>query len=287
MTAEPDDLPLDGLSETEKDKLIARLWRDLQAERAHSTELASRLAASPRHLDRNTETLTARLSAALSGRDKASDNGGMRSGLARSFAFLQSKTLLFALLALGAGFVLDAAVGQYQTNRLDQRRFAQLQLQHAAFEGLFVEVETVAYEPDGKSFRVKMKFTRIEKGLPLFVMLSPIRVFEQAALDWKEVPSRDPQGGSARVVELTDTYSYECVFEPNAEGWTELIPGYMHVRFESASLVSERSEPDDDIIERTDRYYVYLKPQGADDDSIRRRMNLAGDPPIYMPMPPH
>ena len=61
----------------------------------------------------------------------------------------------------------------------------------------------------------------------------------------------------------------------------------MHVRFESASLVSERSEPDDDIIERTDRYYVYLKPQGADDDSIRRRMNLAGDPPIYMPMPPH
>jgi hypothetical protein len=287
MTAEPDDLPLDGLSETEKDELIGRLWRDLQAERAQSAELASRLVASPRHIMRNAETLRVRFSAALSGRDKASDNGATRPGLAKSFAFLHSKTLLFALLALGVGFVFDAAVGRYQTNRLDQKRFAQLQLQHSAFEGLFVEVETVAYEPDGKSFRVKMKFTRIEKGLPLFVMLSPIRVFEQAGLEWKEVPSRDPQGGPARVVELTDTYSYECVFEPNAEGWTELIPGYMHVRFESASLVSQRSEPEDDIIERTDRYYVYLKPHGADNDSIRRRMNLAGDPPIYMPMPPH
>jgi hypothetical protein len=287
MTAEPDDLPLGGLSKAEKDKLIARLWRDLQAERARSAELASRLAAPPRHLTRSTETLKAQLGAALSERHEASDNGATRSGLARSFAFLRSKTLLFALLALGVGFALDAAVGRYQTNRLDQKRFAQLHLQHAAFEGLFVEVETVAYEPDGKSFRVKMKFTRTEKGRPLFVMLSPVRVFEQAGLAWKEVPSRDPQGGSARVVELTDTYSYECVFEPNAEGWTELIPGYMHVRFESVSLVSERSEPDDDIIERTDRYYVYLKPHGADDDSIRRRMNLAGDPPIYMPMPPH
>ena len=101
--------------------------------------------------------------------------------------------------------MVDAAVGRYQTYRVDQKRFARLELQHAAFEGLYVEVETVAYEPDGKSFRPRMKFTRTEKGLPLFVMLSPIRVFEQAGLEWKEVPSRDSQSGSARGVELTDT----------------------------------------------------------------------------------
>jgi hypothetical protein len=287
MTEAPDDLPLEGLSEAEKDTLIARLWRDFQAERARSAALASRLGESASGPVRNSETLSSRLSGEVTGCDQAWDKDATRLGLARSFAFLQSKTLLFALLALGVGFMLDAAVGRYQTDRLDQKRFARLELQHAAFEGLFVEVETVTYEPDGKSFRLRMKFTRIEKGRPLFVMLSPIRVFEQAGLEWKEVPSRDPQGGSAHVVKLTDTYSYECIFEPNVAGWTELIPGYMHVRFESASLVSERSEPDDDIVDRTDRYYIYLKPHGADDDSIRRRMNLAGDPPIYMPMPPH
>lgn len=96
----------------------------------------------------------------MTGCDKAWDKDVTRLGPARSFAFLQSKTLLFALLALEVGFMLDAAVGQYQTYRLDQKRFARLELQHAAFEGLFVEVETVTYEPDGKSFRLRMKFIR-------------------------------------------------------------------------------------------------------------------------------
>jgi lipoprotein-releasing system ATP-binding protein len=64
------------------------------------------------------------------------------------------------------------------------------------------------------------------------------------------------------------------------------MPGYMHIRFESVSLISQRSDPDDDILERSDRYYVYLKPHGADDE-IRRRMKYRGDPPIYIPMPPH
>ena len=77
------------------------------------------------------------------------------------------------------------------------------------------------------------------------------------------------------------------MFEPNLKDWTELMPGYMHIRFESVSLISERSDPDDDIVERTDRYYVYLKPHGADDEAIRKRMKLQGDPPLYMPMPPH
>ena len=65
------------------------------------------------------------------------------------------------------------------------------------------------------------------------------------------------------------------------------MPGYMHIRFEGVSLVSERSDPEDDIVERTDRYYVYLKPYDADDEAIRTRMKLQGTPPLYLPMPPH
>ncbi len=75
---------------------------------------------------------------------------------------------------------------------------------------------------------------------------------------------RDAHGEAARVIKLTDTYTFDTIFEPNLKEWTELIPGYMHIRFESDCLVSERSDPEDDIIERRDRYYVYLKPQGAD-----------------------
>ena len=91
----------------------------------------------------------------------------------------------------------------------------------------------------------------------------------------------------SRLRKLADTQTYETVFEPNLKEFTQLIPGYMHIRFESTSLVSGRSEPKDDIVDRRDRYYVYLKPHGADDAALRLRMKYAGDPPVYIPMPPH
>jgi hypothetical protein len=65
------------------------------------------------------------------------------------------------------------------------------------------------------------------------------------------------------------------------------MPGYMHIRLANNRLISQRSEPDDDIVERNDRYYVYLKPHGADDEAIRKRMKYPGEPPVYIPMPPH
>ena len=40
-------------------------------------------------------------------------------------------------------------------------------------------------------------------------------------------------------------------------------------------------------VERNDRTYVYLKPHGADDEAIRKRMKYPGSPPVYIPMPPH
>jgi hypothetical protein len=122
---------------------------------------------------------------------------------------------------------------------------------------------------------------------PVYVMRGPLRVFAQSGLVWREVPARGPNGEAATVVKVSDRQTYETVFEPNLKEWTALIPGYMHIRFEASSLVSRRAEPDDDIVERTDRYYVYLKPYGADDDAIRKRMKYPGEPPVYIPMPPH
>jgi hypothetical protein len=129
--------------------------------------------------------------------------------------------------------------------------------------------------------------TNVEPGRPIYVMQSPVRVFEQSGLAWKEVPTRAPNGEVASVVKLTGPHTYQTIFEPNLKDWTELMPGYMHIRFESVSLISQRSDPDEDIIARTDRYYVYLKPHGADDEAIRKRMKYRGEPPVYMPMPPH
>ena len=282
-------LPLQNLSDADKDALITRLWRDLQDARARSNELARQLArrggdapaigALRKKLAWTNNSQPQRSPATLGSR--------LGSRLGRGFARVPARGLVAVAVLIAAAFALDFAVSRYQQHRLDQKRLAELRLQHAAYEGMYVELVNVAYEPDEKSYRLTMKVTNAEPGRALYVMQTPVRVFEQAGLAWREVPSRDPNGQAARVVRLADSQTFESIFEPNLAEWTELIPGYMHIRFEIDSLVSERSDPDDDIIDRTDRYYVYLKPHGADDNAIRRRMNTRGDPPVYMPMPPH
>jgi hypothetical protein len=278
---------LESLSQSDRDKLLLRLWRDLQNERARVKALEQRLAqlegagpvASP---------LLQKLQAAGVGGDRGAPAAASRSGRLGSWRSLFGSTFLFVVAGAGAlVFAADYAIGKYQSYRMDQSRLAALQLQHAAYEGLFVELVKVAYEPDEKSYRVTMKMTNSEPDRPVYVMQTPLRVFEQSGLSWKEVPSRSGAGEGVTVVKLSGSHVYETVFEPNLKDYAELIPGYMHIRFESSSLVSQRSDPEDDIIDRTDRYYVYLKPHGADDEAIRKRMNYKGDPPVYMPMPPH
>ncbi len=280
----------ENLSAADKEALIAHLWHDLQAERSRASRLEERLL--------ELETAAAAGSVGASVLAKLRRAGAPESrlgqeiirsqiGLGRGLGFLRSRIVLGVALFFALAFGLDYAIGRVQHYRMDQKRAAALNLQHAAYEGLYVELVNIAYEPDGKSYRLTMQMTNVEPGRSIYVMQTPVRVFEQSGLAWKEVPARAPNGESATVAKLTKAQTYETVFEPNLKEWTELMPGYMHIRFESVSLISERSDPDDDIIERTDRYYVYLKPYGADDDALRRRMKYQGQPPLYMPMPPH
>lgn len=279
---------IERMSVAEKDELIVRLWHDLQDARTRSKELEQQLTGLSGHAT-DASPLREKLERAGSAKDRRERGSvGSRVGLGAGFGFLRSKIVIGVLVLIALAFAADYAIGRYQDYRIDQKRQAGLQLQHAAYQGLFVEVVNVAYEPDQKSYRLTMKMTNVEPDRPIYVMRSPMRVFEQSGLSWKEVPSRAPDGEPASVVvKLTGPHAYETIFEPNLKDWTELMPGYMHIRFEGNSLISQRSDPDDDIIERTDRTYVHLKPHGADDDAIRKRMKYQGAPPVYIPMPPH
>lgn len=285
---------LDTLSVAEKDALILRLWDDLREARTRLAELDRRLSetAGGTSAGPAAPTATTGLLAELQkhGTDKrrpAAASSAVKVRLGRGLGSFWPRALFGAAALAALVFALDAAMTWYQHYRLQQKRLADLQLTQAAYAGLYVDLVKVAYEPDRKSYRLTMTMQNLDPAHPIYVMQSPVRVYEQSGLTWREVPARAPNGASTTVVKLTDKKTYETIFEPNLKDWTELIPGYMHIRFESTSLISQRSEPDDDIIDRRDRYYVYLKPHDADDEAIRKRMKYAGAPPVYIPMPPH
>jgi hypothetical protein len=288
VNEQPREPILGTLSEAEKDALILRLWDDLCEERARSQGLAHELHAAGREMaGANALPLLAQLKQHGIGKRRSRASSDIRPKLGRGFRFLSSKAVLGALAFVALAFVADYAIGGYQRYTLEHSRVARRQLEQTANAGLYLELTNITYEPDGKSYRLTMVLRNLDPQHPIYVMRGPLRVFEQSGLAWREVPAHAPNGEAPTVMKITDRQSFETVFEPNLKEWTALIPGYMHIRFESSSLVSRRAEPDDDIVERTDRYYVYLKPYGADDEAIRKRMKYAGPPPIYIPMPPH
>jgi hypothetical protein len=262
------------LTGAQKDELIVSLWQTVLALEGGG-EQRPEVAARPRGVD----DLRSRI-----GRTAASRRAWTPR---RGHSFLESKLLLGVLVVIGLGFLGDFAIGWFQQRSLEARNRAALVLENAAFNGLDAELLRVVHEPDGKSYRATMAMRNLYPDSSLYVMLNPVRVFVQVGLVWQEQPARAPDGAGWGVVKLTGDHNYQVVFQVDAKDWTELMPGYMHVRVDNDMLISRNSEPGDDIVERNNRFYVYLKPQGADDEAIKRRSKFPGTPPVFIPMPPH
>lgn len=271
-----------SLSVAEKDRLIAALLKERDDLRAR---LASGASPSEQLTDRHALLKHLRERGA-STRTEERDVRFTAIKLGR-LRFLKSRTLAIAGIALAVLLLVDLGVGKYRALRIEQQRQADLILENKAFSGIYSELVKVELEPDKKSYRLTMAIQRADPATPLYVMIEPTRVFEQAGFVWKEVPAQAMEQESTGVVKLTGRHAFQTIFTPNVEDWAELMPGYMHIRFENELLVSLRAEPEEDIKIRKDRYYVYLKRTDASDEEIKQKMNYQIDPPLFIPMPPH
>lgn len=277
---------LAALSDGEKDELIVSLWETLTAldGSAAASARAAPVPAQPAVDGRRAE-LSARL--ARTEPSRRGHTGAARPGGGGVFAFLEWRWLQLLVLLIALGFLADYALSWWQRRALMMQQQAELVLRAAAGQGLYVELIRVAYAPDGASYRATFAMRNLNPAEPLYIMMSPVRVFVQAGLAWREVPTTAPEGTRWGVTRLDGGAEYGASFTVDVPGWSELIPGYMHVRIESDMLISRRAEPQDDIAARANRFYVYLKPLGADDAAIQARSHFPGTPPVFIPMPPH
>ena len=187
---------------------------------------------------------------------------------------------VFVALALNQGMAL------YQGRLLHRQRQARAALQDAALLWLRSSIDDIAYAP-GSSYSLTVSLENLSANETVFAMSPAVRAYVQAGLTWQEVPSNSVDGQEGRVAAINGRRTYQFAFEPNVNEYTEQLAGYMHVRLTSATIVSRRSEPGNDLVERLDDYYVHLKPHGADDEAILRKTRFPGKPPLWIPMPPH
>jgi hypothetical protein len=279
MTRPPPLPDLSTLSPEQKDELIVSLWRTIDAMESQGggASLASQATVADLRAEIGRTAPAKRASAPVDTGHRSKSWPG----------FLKSRLLLGVLFALGIGFAAETAIGWYQQHALDQRRQAALELENAAFAGLFIELTKVVYETDGKSYRTTVRMQNANAEIPLYIMLDPARVFVQTGLTWQGVNAAAGPGTEWGVVKLDGAKDIQVVFQTDVANWAELMPGYMHVRIESGMLISRSSEPKDDLVERANRFYIYLKPHNADDAAIKARMKFPGELPVFIPMPPH
>jgi putative ABC transport system ATP-binding protein/macrolide transport system ATP-binding/permease protein/lipoprotein-releasing system ATP-binding protein len=187
-----------------------------------------------------------------------------------------------ALLILG----VNQAFSLYQRNQIEEHQQARQELKDLAMSGLRADIDELTAGPDG-SYRLTLYLWNVTGGEALYVMAPTVRAYVQVGMIWQEV-TLDPAGLSeGQVLQVTGRQKHRYVLRPAVRRFEELLPGYMHVRFTNTMLVSRRREPADDLVERVDNYYVYLKPHDADDAAILSKMKFPGKPPLWIPMPPH
>ena len=172
----------------------------------------------------------------------------------------------------------DAGPGARSTDRLA--------LQHLALNSLRGDVQSVTDLGDGR-YELTTYLQNVGGGPPIYVMSPDLRAYVQVKTVWQEVPMKPIEDSASGVLKIEGKQTYRYLFDARVRDYAQLLPNYMHVRFSGTMLVSPSSTPSDDVFERKDNYYVYLKPFDIADEVVLKRMRFSGKPPVWIPMPPH
>jgi predicted ABC-type transport system involved in lysophospholipase L1 biosynthesis ATPase subunit len=194
-----------------------------------------------------------------------------------------------ALVAAGTVFLVAAAanygVARYQRHEAALRRERLAALEELATSTLKSEIDAIAGLGEGR-YEVTI-YLENAGDKPIYVMAPSLQAFIQVGSEWRELPLTPIVGGGASVLKIIGRELYRFSLDARVEKFTELLPHYMHVRFMNNMLVSPDSAPQNNLIQRNDNYYIYLKPDWIDDAAITKDIRFAGAPPLWIWMPPH
>lgn len=206
--------------------------------------------------------------------------------LGAGFERLLGKLVILVVPLVAVFWLVNFAVSSFEKNMLEAKAEQRSAVEELAMKDLRADIKNIEFGP-GKSYVVSIYLQNTAGDKPIYVMSPTVRGFIQVGSSWQEVKLTAKSGPTAKVATITGEHIYEYLLEPDIADFAQLLPYYMHIRLSNDMLVSPSSEPKDDLVERSDNYYVYLKPHDADDAAILKKMKFPGKPPVWIPMPPH
>jgi putative ABC transport system ATP-binding protein/macrolide transport system ATP-binding/permease protein/lipoprotein-releasing system ATP-binding protein len=194
----------------------------------------------------------------------------------------------WALLILGGLWSFDYATAWWQRQAVEAKQAGRKQAQELALQQLRADLEDVLYRPEG-NYEVRLYLQNFDTQKPFYVLGPSVRVFVQSNRTWQELPASAVGFSDNTVHAVTNKEVFRIAFRADVDRYDELLKGYMHVRITNVMVVSENAEPTEDLFQRTDDYYIYLKPHKVSEDEVRKRNGWKEGAlvPRWMGMPAH
>jgi putative ABC transport system ATP-binding protein/macrolide transport system ATP-binding/permease protein/lipoprotein-releasing system ATP-binding protein len=205
-------------------------------------------------------------------------------GLGRFLAGFLGWTVAVTL-AIG---VMNYVAARFQKQSVEHKQESRRQVEQLALQALRADLENVSYRPDG-SYLLSLYLAATDPGQPVYVLGPSLRAFVQVGRSWQEIPiflTGRPEGQVQRIAERQ---VFDFVFRADLETYEQILKGYMHVRLTDTLIVSTSPEPGRDLFERTDDYYIFLKPQKVSEEKVRKLNGWKEGAlvPRWVPMPAH
>jgi putative ABC transport system ATP-binding protein/macrolide transport system ATP-binding/permease protein/lipoprotein-releasing system ATP-binding protein len=191
--------------------------------------------------------------------------------------------LIVALLWAGNFFL-----SRFQHQAIVQKQEQRKRSEELALQQLRADIDEVAYRPDG-GYELRLYLNNPDPEKPFYVLGPSTHVFVQVDRGWHELPASAVDFEEHGVHAVAGKQVYAFTFRADLTHFDELIKGYLHVRISNVMVVSDHPEPGDDLFQRTDDYYIYLKPQQVSEEEVRQRnaWKPAALVPRWIAMPAH
>ena len=193
-------------------------------------------------------------------------------------------------LLLGGFTVAMALTGVtgLATRALEQRKEvahqAGNQIQRLAFSGLSAELTSVE-RMGSTGYRGTIAVENLDALQSLYLLPLDVQIYVQQGNRWNPFAATWSDA-SRGVVQLRQPEVLQFELRELPSQFTELVPGYLHVRVDVTYAIADGPDPEQNPVERRDSFFVYLLPLRPDAEKLAQN-NFPEDPPLFIPMPPH
>jgi hypothetical protein len=170
---------------------------------------------------------------------------------------LKLALMFAAACAMLAG--VDWTVGFMQRRALQAQKDNRARLDRLANYGIRFGIDDISFDRE-TGYRVRF---RVQNAMdtPLYVLLPASEAYVQVGAGWVPEKIADVPGSSdeGAVLRLVDDHDVVRQLDVESHDYTELITGYMHLRLTLEAWVSPEEDPQEDIGERREDMFIYLR----------------------------